>query len=91
MITLLFMPFVIVASSAGEWIFGSTDEIRNIFCRIQGSVYILATGLIFDSLAVISVDRFLTIVMFDCHQRFMTWKVAHGIMIFVWVSRELCK
>ena len=89
MITLLFMPFTIVATSAGEWIFGRTDEIRNRFCRIQGIVYILATGLTFDSLAVISVDRFLTIMWFDIHQRFMTWKTAHGIMIFMWVSREL--
>lgn len=81
----LYMPTVIAATGAEEWIFGSTDEIRNVFCHFQGFLFVFSTGLTFTTLSVISVDRFLTIVFFDFYTKFDSWKIAHGIMVFSWV------
>ena len=86
LMVVFYMPFTIAAASAGEWIFGSTDAVRNIFCHIHGFIFVYGTVISFDTLSVISVDRFLTVARSDFHKKFMTWKVAHGIMVFVWVS-----
>ena len=90
---LFYMPFVIVALGAEEWIFGGSDYTRDILCQINGFIYeylVIVTGHI---LVMISIDRFLYIVKADYYHKIMTWKVTAGIMAAVWVSvtEKVCK
>ena len=84
--TILYMPFVIVASGAEEWIIGQSDEVRNGFCQFTGFVFAYATTISVDTLAAISFDRFLFIAKAHIYHRIMTWKTALGIVAFIWVS-----
>lgn len=36
--SIFYMPFTIVTSISEEWIFGSTDYTRKIFCQIEGFI-----------------------------------------------------
>lgn len=83
--SLLYMFFVIISTSAEEWIFGPTDIVRNILCQLHGFIFAYFTTISIHTLSVISFDRFLSIVKPNFHQRFFTWKVALGIMMFIWV------
>lgn len=84
--TVFYMPFVIVASAAGEWIFGGTDEVRSGFCQFTGFVFAYATSISVHTLAAISFDRFFFIAKAQIYHQIMTWKTALGIIIFIWVS-----
>ena len=84
--TILFMPFAIIASAAEEWIFGSTDQVREIPCQITAFVFAYTVSVSTHTLAAISFDRFLLIVKPYWHKRVMSWKTALGIVIFIWVS-----
>ena len=86
MMAVLYMPFVIIASGAEEWIFGSTDESRNVLCQIHGFIFAYATSTAIHTIAAISFDRFLFIVKPHLHRRFMTWKMSLSILVFIWVS-----
>ena len=86
LVTVLYMPFVIVASAAEEWIIGNSDEVRNGFCQFTGLVFAYTTSVSVHTLAAISFDRFLFIVKAQIYHRIMTWKSALGIVIFIWVS-----
>ena len=87
--TLLYMPFTIVASSAGEWIFGTTDYTRDILCQIHGFVLAYSVIVSGQTLAVISVDRFLYIVKSNVYFKIMTWKAGFALMAIIWVSSPL--
>ena len=91
LLTLLYMPFTIIASGAREWIFGGTDFIRSLICQINGFIVIYLSTAAIHTLAVISIDRFLSIVKPDIHRRIMTWKTALGILILLWVRKCLYK
>ena len=77
--TVLFMPFMVVASAAEEWIFGRA------LCQITAFIFAYTVGISIHTLAAISFDRFLSIVKPHHHKKYMTWKVALGIVIFIWV------
>ena len=85
LVAVLYLPFMIVATSAEEWIIGSTDAIREGFCEFNGFVYAYASSLAVHTLAAISFDRCLFIVRPHLHQRFMTWKAALVIVGVIWV------
>ena len=85
LMTVLFMPFMVVASAAGEWIIGQTDSERDIICQITGYNFAYTVGISVHTLAAISFDRFLSIVKPHHHKKYMTWKVALGIVVFIWV------
>ena len=84
--TLFYMPFVIVASSAGEWIFGGTDHSREIVCQIHSYIHMCANTVSVFTLAAVSFDRFLNIVKASIYSKIMTWKFAIGIITIIWVS-----
>lgn len=86
---MLYMPFVIAASSSGEWIFGRTDGIRNVLCQMHGFVFFYASTVSTYILAVISVDRCLYIVKGDIHHRIMTRRVVNAVMATIWVRMYL--
>ena len=83
--TVLCMPSVIVASAAEEWIFGQTDQARNVTCQLIGFIFAFSVQLSFHTLAAISFDRFLSIVKPLYHKRWMTPKVTFGIVVFLWI------
>lgn len=83
---LFYMPFVIVASGAEEWIIGGSDYSRNILCQIHGVIYEYSVTVTCHILVAISIDRSIYIVKVHAYQKIMTWKVTCGIMAAVWVS-----
>ena len=85
-LTVFYMLFYVISSGAEEWIFGNTDFIRNILCQFHGFIFGYTTSISLSTLAIISIDRFLNIVKPHLHQKFLTYKVALGIVVLLWVS-----
>ena len=56
----LIFPFTIITGIAGEFIYGASDHVRCQICQL-GVVYLVLTFVSLNSLALISVDRFLYI------------------------------
>ncbi len=88
---LLYMPFVVVATSADEWIFGNTDHIRQVLCDIHGFIFELLISVTNHVLVVMSIERFFYIVKVHLHSKIMSWKVITVIMAAVLVSNEAIK
>ena len=86
LMTLFYMPFVMVASGAEEWIFGGSNQTRDILCQINGFIYEYSVTVTGHILVIISIDRFLFIVKAVHYHKIMTWKVILGIKTAVWVS-----
>jgi len=84
-VALLYMPFVVVAAASEEWIFGGTDFMRQALCQFHGFLFIYAVSISSNVLALLSVDRFLSIVKPEFHQKYFTWKTTIGIMVFIGV------
>lgn len=87
LMTVLFMPFMVVASAAEEWIIGQSDTERDILCQITAFMFAYTVGISIHTLAAVSFDRFLSIVKPHYHKRYMTWRVAFGVVIFIWVRQ----
>ena len=85
LMTILYMPFAIVASGAGEWIYGRTDHTRNALCNIHGFVFEYFATITGHMLVVISVDRFLFIVKASSYHKIMTFKVTLSVVASIWV------
>ena len=85
LLTVVFMPSIIVTAATGEWVFGRTPEEKNGTCQLVGFVFYYSGFLTLLTLAVISVDRFLFIVKPLIHKRFMKTWVALIILICVWI------
>uniref|UniRef100_A0A1X7T4C0 G-protein coupled receptors family 1 profile domain-containing protein n=1 Tax=Amphimedon queenslandica TaxID=400682 RepID=A0A1X7T4C0_AMPQE len=84
-LTLLYLPFNIIALAAGEWIFGSTDEEKRGFCSFTAYTLWYSIPVIVITLAAISFDRFLFIVKPHLHKRFMRPWVALTLTIAIWI------
>ena len=77
---------MVVASAAEEWIIGQSGTERGVLCQTTAFIFAYTVGVSVHTLAAISFDRFLSIVKPHHHKRYMTWKVALGIVIIIWVS-----
>ena len=88
-LNLLYLPFIIIALAAGEWIFGSTDEEKRGTCTFAAFLYSYTIPVIFMTLAAISFDRFLFIVKPHLHKRFMRPWVALTLTIAIWLFSAL--
>jgi len=86
LMAVLYMPFYMVSSAAGAWLYGSTDQVRSVLCQIHGFVFVYLMVASIHILAVISIDRFLNIVKPHFHKKYMTWKVSTCILAGLWVS-----
>ena len=85
-LNLLYLPFTIIALTAGEWIFGSTDEEKRGTCAFfDVFIYWWMVLVILFTLAAISFDRFLFIVKPHLHKRFMRPWVALTLTIAIWI------
>ena len=87
--SLLYMPFVVIAAASEEWVFGGTDFMRQALCQFHGFLFIYLLSVSVHILALLSVDRFLSIVKPEIHQKFLTWKTSVGIMVIIGVRHEL--
>ena len=85
LVMILYLPFSITALAAGEWIIGSTDEEKQGSCGFNGFISLFSTYIMFMTLSLISVDRFLFIVKPHLHKRFMSPRVALVLVIIVWI------
>ena len=86
---LFYVPFSVVASSFGEWIFGRTDYVRNIFCQIHGFIFFQSCTVSTYTLAAISIDRFFYIVKGEVYHKWMSVKVADCMVAIIWVNCSL--
>ena len=84
-LNLLYLPFIIIALAAGEWIFGSTDEEKRGTCYFNDFIFWWILLVISMTLAAISFDRFLFIVKPHLHKRFMRPWVALTLTIAIWI------
>ena len=84
-LNLLYLPFIIIALAAGEWIFGSTDEEKRGTCYFNDFIYWWMVVVISLTLAAISFDRFLFIVKPHLHKRFMRPWVALTLTTAMWI------
>ena len=84
-LNLLYLPFIIIALAAGEWIFGNTDEEKRGTCTFAAFVFSYTIPTIYLTLAAISFDRFLFIVKPHLHKRFMRPWVALTLTIAIWI------
>ena len=84
LVMILYLPFTITALAAGEWIIGSTDEEKQGTCGFSGYIIFFSAYIMFMTLSLISVDRFLFIVKPHLHKRFMSPQVALVLVIIVW-------
>ena len=80
----LYLPFTITALAAGEWIIGSTVEEKQGTCSFSGFIITFSSYIMFMTLSLISIDRFLFIVKPHLHKRFMSPQVALVLVIIVW-------
>ena len=84
-LNLLYLPFIIIALAAGEWIFGSTDEEKRGTCYFAAFNFWWMVVVISMTLAAISFDQFLFIVKPHLHKRFMRPWVALTLTIAIWI------
>ena len=84
-LTLLYLPFTVSSLAAGEWIIGSTDEEKQGSCDFTAFMIICSAYIMYMTLSLISIDRFLFIVKPQLHKRFMSPKVALVLVIIVWI------
>ena len=84
--TILYMPFAVVAFAAQEWIIGVTDDARSVLCTITGIIFTMSGASALHTLGAISFDRCLFVVKPRLHKKIMSWKTALVIVIIVWVS-----
>uniref|UniRef100_A0A1X7UJ77 G-protein coupled receptors family 1 profile domain-containing protein n=1 Tax=Amphimedon queenslandica TaxID=400682 RepID=A0A1X7UJ77_AMPQE len=89
LLIILVLPFSITALAAGEWIIGSTDEERKGTCDVSAYILLYSGNIMYITLSLISIDRFLFIVKPHLHKRFMSPRVALVLVIIVWIATAL--
>ena len=86
---LLYLPFFIIATATGEWVFGSTLEQKRGTCSFVAFMFFYNVLIITMTLAAISFDRFLFIVKPHIHKQFMKpWIVVTEVFI-IWILAAL--
>ena len=88
-IVVLYMIPVFITSAVGEWIFGTSIEMKDASCQFVGYSYSQNVFLTTLTFTVISVDRFLFIVKPFIHKRYMKTWVATVIIICAWIFSGL--
>ena len=81
---LFLMPFNVISTASGEWIFGQSVEQKHGVCQFVGMVYWCSGLVILMTLAVISFDRFLSIVKPFIHKQYMKPHTAVIIIVIAW-------
>ena len=81
------MPFGVISTAYGEWIFGQSVEEMYKVCQFAAYMFWYSALLITVTLTVISLDRFLFIVkpLFYRRHIYMKPQIAVTVVIIVWI------
>ena len=80
----LIFPFSIITGIAGEFIHGASDRVRCQICQL-GVIYLVLTFVSLNTLALISVDRFLCIKKPLHYNRIVTIKKTLVAVLLLWM------
>ena len=88
-VDILFLVFVtltcLISEAAGEFIFGSSDFSRCIYCKFLGVVMLMMVSLSLHTLAAMSVDRCILLSQPMHYESIFNWRRALIILLLVWV------
>ena len=86
---ILFSIFItlssLTAEAAGEFVFGSSDFSRCIYCKFLGAVMFTLICLSLYTIAALSINRCMVLTQPIHYKSIFTWKIALVVQIFLWV------
>ena len=85
LLLVFFTPFTAITAATGEWIFGRTQEEKEITCNFVSFMFGYSIGIATHTLALISFDRFLYLVLPLAYSRYMKTWVAVTALIILWI------
>ena len=80
------LPFSVIATASGGWIFGESVEEKHGVCQFAGYMYWYSILIVTASLATVSFDRFLAIVKPLVHKQYMKPHTAVIIIVIAWIT-----
>ena len=84
LICALIFPFTIITGIAGEFVYGASDRVRCQICQL-GVIYLVLTFVSLNTLALISVDRFLYIKKPLHYNMMVTIKKTIVAVLLLWM------
>ena len=79
------MPFIVISTASGEWIFGQSIEQKYGVCQFVGFMFWYGGLLVTATLAIVSFDRCLSIVKPFIHKQYMKPHTAVIIIVIAWI------
>ena len=79
------MPFNVISTASGGWIFGQSIEQKHGVCQFSGFMFWYSILLVTATLAIVSFDRFLSIVKPFIHKQYMKPHTAVIIIVIAWI------
>ena len=79
------MTFSVISTASGEWIFGQSTEQKYGVCQFVGFMFWYSVLLVTATLAIVSFDRFLSIVKPFIHKQYMKPHTAVIIIVIAWI------
>ena len=79
------MPFSVISTASGEWIFGQSIEQKYRVCKFVGFMLWYGALLVTATLAIVSFDRCLSIVKPFIHKQYMKPHTAVIIIVIAWI------
>ena len=81
------MTFTVISTASGEWIFGQSIEQKYGVCQFVGFMLWYSALLVTATLAIVSFDRFLSIVKPFIHKQYMK---PHTAVIIIVIAYIIC-
>ena len=87
LVAIVVMPFSVISTAYGEWIFGQSVEEKYGVCQFAAYMFWYSVFIIIMTLALISLDRFLFIVkpLFYRRHIYMKPQIAVTVVIIGWI------
>ena len=80
------LPFGVIATASGGWIFGRSVEEKYRVCQFVGFMIWYGVLLVTGTLAIVSFDRCLSIVKPFFHKQYMKPHTAVIILVIAWIT-----
>ena len=84
-LVVLVMPFSVISTASGEWIFGQSTKEKYGVCKFVGFMLWYGALLVTATLAIVSFDRCLSIVKPFIHKQYMKPHTAVIIVVIAWI------
>ena len=84
-VVIFVMPFTVISTASGEWIFGQSIEQKYGVCKFVGFMLWYGALLVTATLAIVSFDRCLSIVKPFIHKQYMKPHTAVIIIVIAWI------